>query len=104
VATCGTIFNDNPYPFGLRNNITVSRVVDVTYRVDGGPLLPAFPPDGSFSSGQEAFYFDISFASPGSTYTLEVRAGCDAGCQGATIYGASVSASVYTLPLPAACP
>ncbi|MEK7476432.1 MAG: hypothetical protein AAB152_12485 [Candidatus Coatesbacteria bacterium] len=109
VATCGTIYNDNPYPggshpLGLRDNMTVSRVVDVTYSVDGGPILPAFASDGFFSSGQEAFYFDIAFPAPGTPYVLEVRAGCNAGCQGATIYGSSVSASVYTLPMPAACP
>jgi len=75
--------------YGLTNGngLTLNTVVDVQYRVDGGPLQPATPGDAGFDGCSEAFGFSASGStievvvtnSVGNTGTCQV-AGGGGGC------------------------
>ncbi len=90
--------NQHPYSYvspvgytayGLTNpnGLTLNTIVDVQYRVDGGPLQPATPGDGGFDGCSEGFSFAASGAtidvvvtnSVGNTATCQV-AGGGGGC------------------------
>jgi hypothetical protein len=63
--------NSNPY--GSRHAITINKIKDVQYRVDGGSWISALPVDGIFNSSIEDFTFTTPALSYG-THTMEVRA------------------------------
>ncbi|MFZ3384618.1 MAG: Ig-like domain-containing protein, partial [Candidatus Methanoperedens sp.] len=63
--------NNNPY--GSRNAITINKIKEVQYRIDGGSWLSALPADGAFNSNIENFTFTAP-AIPDGTHTFEVRA------------------------------
>lgn len=63
----------NMNPYGLNNDITISKIANVQYRVDGGAWANAIPTDGAYNGASEAFTFTTSTLSSG-THTIEVRA------------------------------
>lgn len=63
--------NNNPY--GSRHAITINKIKDVQYRVDGGSWISALPVDGIFDSNIEYFTFTTPALLSG-THTMEVRA------------------------------
>lgn len=63
----------NLNPYGLKHNITLNKIANVQYRVDGGAWTNATPTDGVFDSASEYYTFTTSALSSG-THTIEVRA------------------------------
>jgi hypothetical protein len=63
----------NANPYGSRHAITINKIKDVQYRVDGGSWTSALPVDGIFDSSIEDFTFTTPALSYG-THTMEVRA------------------------------
>ncbi|MDQ1317866.1 MAG: hypothetical protein QG588_1521, partial [Candidatus Poribacteria bacterium] len=63
----------NMNPSGLKHNITLNKIANVQYRVDGGAWTNAIPTDGIYNGASEAFAFTTSTLSSG-THTIEVRA------------------------------
>lgn len=72
-ATTITYPNNNPAPWNNGNNITINKITNVQYRVDGALWINASPADGSFDSSTEDFNFTTPELSNG-THTIEVRA------------------------------
>jgi hypothetical protein len=63
----------NMNPYGLKHNITLNKIVNVQYRIDGGAWMNAVPTDGAFDSAFEYFTF-TTFALSSGIHTIEVRA------------------------------
>ena len=70
-TTTTTYPNNNPA--GSKNAITINKIKDVQYRVDGSSWMSALPADGSFNSSIENFTFTAPATSDG-IQTIEVRA------------------------------
>ena len=70
-TTTTTYPNNNPHT--SKKAITINKIKDVEYRVDGSSWISALPVDGSFNSSIENFTFTTLPLSDG-THTIEVRA------------------------------
>ncbi len=57
--------NRNPYHFFAGDSISIATVDSVSYRLDGGPPVPAAPLDGAYNSGSEFFVATIPPLPPG---------------------------------------
>ncbi|MBN2381321.1 hypothetical protein JXQ70_00425 [bacterium] len=69
-AAIVTLSNQNQY--GYRCDRNILTLAGVQYRADSSPWYNAVPTDGSFNSGSESYYFQVTL-SPG-THTIETRA------------------------------
>ena len=65
-------------PYGSKNAITINKIKDVQYRLDGASWTDALPSDGAFNSNIEDFTFTTPALSVG-IHTIEVRALNNAG-------------------------
>jgi len=72
-ATVSPYQNNNPQPSNSHNSVTINKISNVQYRVDGGSWINAQSSDGSFNSYTESFTFTTSTLSIG-THTIEARA------------------------------
>jgi len=63
----------NKNPYGMRNNITLTKISNVQYRVDGGSWVNATPVDGAFDNYEEYFTFTTTPLAD-DTRTIEARA------------------------------
>ncbi len=70
-ATVVPLPNQNPY--GPRHDVTVSRIIKVEYRVDGGPWRPADADDDAFDEYEENLTFVTPPRSAGP-HVVEARA------------------------------
>ncbi len=70
--------NNNPNPWSSKNSITINKIKNIQYNVDGGPWIDASPVDGLFNSSSEDFTFTTSILSDG-THTIYVRTQNTAG-------------------------
>ncbi|MCK5291694.1 MAG: hypothetical protein KAR39_06735 [Thermoplasmata archaeon] len=55
------------------NDVSINAIIDVQYRVDGGPWLPATASDGAFDEAVESFEFITASLSDGA-HVIETRA------------------------------
>jgi hypothetical protein len=60
-------------PYGQKHKITINKIADVQYRVNGDIWINASPAEGFFDSSMEGFVFTVPQLSDG-THTIEVRA------------------------------
>ncbi len=68
----GMLPNQNPRSM-FNHDITLNRIANVQYRVDGGPWQDATPNDGAFDSRREGYHFTTDPMSA-DTHIIETRA------------------------------
>ncbi len=82
-------------------NVTVNRIANVQYRVDGGGWLNCTPTDGAFDGATEGYTFTTAPLSAG-THTLEARAVDTSGNVTAAPYPSdTVTVNAHTLTVTA---
>lgn len=90
----GTYPNSNTYAFwgGPRtaNNITITRIASVEYKVDAGGWAAATPVDGAFNQTIDSFTFTAASLSAGA-HTIQARAKDNFGAYDATPASDSLS-------------
>jgi hypothetical protein len=97
---------DNLNPFGQRHDITLNRITDVKFRVDGGAWTSAIPTDGAFDDYAEDYYFDTPPLSAG-THIIEAQAVNTPGLTDTTFASDTVTVTASTVvagSLPAVTP
>ncbi len=72
-GTATVMARPNQNPRGPKNDVTISRIAGVNFRVDDGPWMPARADDGTFDEPVESFSFVTPPLETG-VHTVEVQA------------------------------
>ncbi len=67
-----------PYPSPSRASVTINKLANVQYRLDGSNWQPATATDGDFDSTTESYQFEVIIPTPGQ-HILEIAAFDSAG-------------------------